>query len=185
MSRLFGSIRQIAFVVRDIDVALRYWTETLGVGPFFVLRRTTPGDYRYRGKPSPAPLLSVALANSGDVQVEIIQQHDDKPSAYRDYLAEGKEGFQHVSSWLTRPEYDETIARVRGAGTVVVHEGVVRESNVRFAYFETDLAPGGLVYEIADVMDPSIYPLVSMIADAARGWDGRDPIRDIPALEAP
>ena len=185
MSRIFGSIRQIAFVVRDINAALRYWTETLGVGPFFVLRRTTPGDYRYRGRLSPAPLLSVALGNSGDVQVEIIQQHDDKPSAYRDYLAKGQQGFQHVSSWLTRAEYDETLARVRSAGTVVVHEGVVRESNVRFAYFETDTVPGGLVYEIADVMDPSIYPLIQTIADAARSWDGRDPVRDIPALSAP
>jgi len=44
MSRKFGAIRQIAFIVRDLDAALRYWTETLGVGPFFVLRRTTPGD---------------------------------------------------------------------------------------------------------------------------------------------
>ena len=74
MSRTFGAIRQIAFIVHDLDAALRYWTETLGVGPFFVLRRSTPGDYRYRGKPSPAPCLSVALGNSGDVQVEIIQQ---------------------------------------------------------------------------------------------------------------
>jgi len=35
MSRLFGEMRQVAFVVRDLDQALRYWTETLGVGPFF------------------------------------------------------------------------------------------------------------------------------------------------------
>ena len=55
MSRTFGAIRQIAFIVRDLDTALRYWTETLGVGPFFVLRRSTPADYCYRGKPSPAP----------------------------------------------------------------------------------------------------------------------------------
>ena len=36
MSRTFGAIRQIAFIVHDLDAALRYWTETLGVGPFFV-----------------------------------------------------------------------------------------------------------------------------------------------------
>jgi len=185
MSRTFGAIRQIAFIVRDLDDALRYWTETLGVGPFFVLRRSTPGDYRYRGKPSPAPCLNVALGNSGDVQVEIIQQHDDAPSAYRDFLAKGKEGFQHVSSWLTRAEYDATMTRLRGAGAVVVHEGVVREANVRFAYFETDLVAGGFVYEIADMLDPSIYPFAEMIAEAARTWDGRDPVREIPSLGPP
>jgi hypothetical protein len=36
MSRAFGPIRQIAFVVRDIDAAMRQWTEVLGVGPFHV-----------------------------------------------------------------------------------------------------------------------------------------------------
>jgi hypothetical protein len=63
-----------------------------------------------------------------------------------------------------------------------VHEGVVREANVRFAYFETDLVPGGFVYEIADMLDPSIYPLAEMIADAARDWDGSDPVREIPSV---
>ena len=114
MSRRFGSIRQIAFVVRSLDRTLRYWTETLGVGPFFVFRNMSPEDFRYRGEPSPAPRLSVALGNSGDLQVELIEQHDDRPSAYRDFLAAGREGFQHVSSWLTRAEYDATLVRVAG-----------------------------------------------------------------------
>jgi catechol 2,3-dioxygenase-like lactoylglutathione lyase family enzyme len=179
MSRLYGSIRQIAFVVRDLEGALGYWTDTLGVGPFFLLRRIAPADYRYRGAPSPAPCLSLALGNSGDVQVELIEQHDDRPSAYRDFLASGREGLQHVSSWLTRAEYDAIMAGARAHGVVAVHEGAIPGSDVRFAYFATDTAPGGLVYEIADVMEPHIYPLMQMIADAARGWDGRDPVREL------
>jgi catechol 2,3-dioxygenase-like lactoylglutathione lyase family enzyme len=179
MSRLFGSIRQVAFVVRDLDAAIRYWTETLGVGPFFVLRNVTPENYRYRGDPSPPPTLSIALANSGDVQVELIQTHDDRPSAYREFLADGREGFQHVSAWVTRAEYDATMARALEAGTTVIHEGSVPGAGVRFAYFATDRVPGGLVYEIADTMEPTVYPLMQMIADAARGWDGSNPVRDL------
>ena len=179
MSRRFGTIRQIAFVVRDLEQALGYWTQTLGVGPFFVMRRMTPLDYRYRGQPSRAPVLSVALANSGDVQVELIEQHDDAPSAYRDFLASGREGFQHVSSWLTRAGYDETMAAARRDGLTAIHEGVVPGSEVRFAYFATEVSPGGLVYEVADCMEPHIYPFIQMIADAARDWDGQDPIREI------
>ena len=53
MSRRFGSVRQIAFVVPSIDQALGYWTGTLGVGPFFVMRKMEPLSYRYRGEPSP------------------------------------------------------------------------------------------------------------------------------------
>ncbi len=165
MSRLFGSVRQIAFVVHDVERALRYWTETLGVGPFFVLRELTPDTFRYRGTPSPSPTLTLAFGNSGDLQVELIQQHDERPSAYLDFLASGREGLQHVSSWLTRAEYDATMARMVAAGTSVAHEGAMAGGGVRFAYFGTDAAaPGGIMYEIAD---------------AARDWDGSDPIREL------
>jgi catechol 2,3-dioxygenase-like lactoylglutathione lyase family enzyme len=180
MSRLFGSVRQIAFVVRDLDPVLRYWTETLGVGPFFVMRSVSPGNFRYRGKASPAPSLSIALGNSGEVQVEIIQQHDERPSAYQDFLASGREGFQHVSSWLTRAEYDATMDRLIDAGATLSHDGTIPGAGVRFAYFATDVAPGGLMYEIADVMEPQTYPFMQMIAEAAKQWDGRHPVRDLP-----
>ena len=38
MSRIFGEMRQIAFVVPDINRAMKYWSETLGVGPFSIKR---------------------------------------------------------------------------------------------------------------------------------------------------
>src|SRR5262245_57823720 len=125
MSRIFGEMRQIAFVVRDLDKALRYWTETLGVGPFFLLRDLVPDGYRYRGKPAPAPRITLALGYSGEFQVELIQQHDDKPSAYHDYLQSGREGFQHVSSWMTRPEYDAAVERILRSGVQLAHEAAM------------------------------------------------------------
>jgi catechol 2,3-dioxygenase-like lactoylglutathione lyase family enzyme len=177
---MLGAVRQLGFVVRDLDRALEYWTKTLGVGPFFTIHKVTPEKWRYRGQPSPAPCVSIALANPGDVQIEIIQQHDDQPTAWRDFLASGREGFHHVSSWLTRAEYDAAVARMLAAGTVVISEGVVPGSGERFAYLATDSGPGGLVFEIADAME-ACYPLTQMVAEAARGWDGRDPIRAVPA----
>ena len=179
MSRFFGPMRQIAFVVRDLDRALQYWTQILGVGPFFALRNLSPEQYRYRGQASPPPRVSIALGNSGDLQVEIIQQHDDRPSAYRDFLHAGREGFQHVSAWLTAAEYDATMAAHLRDGLAVAHEGVIPGSGVRFAYFATDAAPGGLMYEIADVIDSPAYALMQMVADAACGWDGAEPIREL------
>lgn len=179
MSRRFGAVRQIAFVVHDIDLTLRYWTETLGVGPFFVFRKMAPAEFRYRGKPSPPPCLSIALGNSGDLQVELIQQHDDNPSAYRDFLASGREGFQHVSSWLSRAEYDATMSRLLAEGAVPAHEGVVPGAGVRFAYFDTDVVAGGLMYEMADAMEPQAAMVMGMISDSARDWDGSNPVRNL------
>ncbi len=51
MSRIFGEVRQNGYVVRDIDAALKHWTEVLGVGPFFYFERAPVSDFRYRGEP--------------------------------------------------------------------------------------------------------------------------------------
>jgi catechol 2,3-dioxygenase-like lactoylglutathione lyase family enzyme len=182
MSRLFGEMRQIAFVVRDIDAALEYWAETLGVGPFFLLRDLVPENYRYREKPAHGPRMTVALGYSGDFQVEVIAQHDDHPSAYRDFLVAGREGFQHVSSWMTRAEYDRERERIRARGTIAVHEGAIPGSGIRFAYFATDDVSGGFLYEIAEVKEPAPYEMMMKIRDASRSWDGKKPVREITEL---
>ena len=91
MSRLFGDIRQNGYVVRDIERAMRHWTETLGVGPFFYIEKVPVRNFRYRGAPSDLD-MSVALANTGALQIELIQQRNDAPSMYRDFLARGPEG---------------------------------------------------------------------------------------------
>ena len=71
MSRFFGEIRQAGYVVPDIEAAMRYWTDVLGVGPFFYNERVPIGNYVYRGR-SYEPHNSVALANSGPLQIELI-----------------------------------------------------------------------------------------------------------------
>lgn len=179
MSRIFGEMRQIAFVVRDLDRALRYWTETIGVGPFFMIRDLVPDRWFYREMPAAPPRITIALGFSGEFQVEIIQPHDDNPSAYRDFLVAGREGFQHVSSWMTRAEYDREREHLRKTGVVAVHEGSIPGNNIRFAYFATDVETGGFLYEIAEVKEPPVYEMMMMIRDAAKTWDGKDPIREL------
>lgn len=179
MSRIFGEMRQIAFVVRDLDRALRYWTEVMGVGPFFLLRDLVPENFHYRGEPSPAPRITLALGNSGDVQIELVHQHDDRPSAYRDFLAARHEGSQHVSSWVTRAEYGPARERILASGVKIAHEGSMPGSGIRFVYFETGDGPGGLLYEMSEAKEPPVCDMMLMIRDEARTWDGADPVREV------
>ena len=76
MSVLPGPIRQIGYVVTDLDRAIASWVE-LGVGPWLVIRGL-PMRALYRGEPCETT-LSLALSNSGELQVELIQQQDDTP----------------------------------------------------------------------------------------------------------
>src|SRR5579862_8744810 len=74
MSRIFGDMRQIGIVVKDIDKAMRHWVEVCGIGPWFYAEKLPLTAYSYKGVAQPIPHLSIALANSGDIQLELIQQ---------------------------------------------------------------------------------------------------------------
>lgn len=180
MSTIFGELRQIAFVVPDIDAAMRYWVQTLGVGPFFIKRAIEFKNYRYRGEALPSPMVSIALANSGNVQIELIQQHDIRPSIYKEFLDSGRSGLQHVSSWLTRAEFDRKKAELLARGLRIAQECTIPASGVRLAYFDTD-SGNGLVFEIADLAEPNQLERVTKIAREARHWDGVLPVREVKA----
>lgn len=72
---------QTAWVVRDIEIAMRNWVEQALVGPFFLLPHAPIGDCRYRGS-EVAIDFSVAVAQVGPMQVELIEQHDSQPSPF-------------------------------------------------------------------------------------------------------
>ena len=171
MSRIFGDLRQNGYVVRDVEAAMRHWTEVLGVGPFFYFERVPIEDFRYRGEPSPLE-VSIALANSGALQIELIQQRNDAPSMYRDFLAAGREGLQHVAYWTE--SFDQDLARYEKAGHGIGQSGRIGESG-RFVYLDTEAHPGTVV-EISEISGPK-GRFFAHIAERARDWDGSDPIQ--------
>src|SRR4051794_31903740 len=178
MSKQFGPIRQLGYVVPDIEAAMAYWSGTLGVGPFFYNPRVPIENYRYRGERY-EPHNSVALANSGSVQVELIQPRNDVPSMYRDFLRAGHTGLQHVACWTEN--YDADLERLLGQGFKPVMGGEVGERG-RFVHFDTEYHPGAVV-ELSEVAGPK-GEMFRLIRSAAESWDGKDPVRPFPNLAA-
>lgn len=170
VSRIFGRIRQNGYVVRDIESAMAHWTQRLGVGPFFYVERAPIDDFTYMGERSDLE-VSIALANSGGLQIELIQQRNEAPSMYRDFLAAGREGLQHVAYWSE--EMDAELERAAALGYRVGQSGSVG-ANGRFVYFTTEGHPGTVV-ELSEVCGAK-GALFRHIADAAAGWDGTKPI---------
>ena len=176
MSRFFGEIRQLGYVVPDIEAAMDYWSRELGVGPWFYNPKVPIVNYRYRGA-SYQPHNSVALANSGPLQVELIQTRNDVPSMYRDFTQAGNTGLQHVAYWTQ--DYDADLARLTAQGLKQVMSGEVGERG-RFVYFDTEYHPGTVI-ELSEVAGPK-GTMFRMIREASEGWDGRDPVRPFPDL---
>lgn len=176
MSHFFGEIRQLGYVVRDIEQAMAYWSKTLGVGPWFYNPKVPIKNYQYKGE-SYEPHNSVALANSGFIQVELIQTRNDAPSMYKDFLAQGLTGLQHVAYWTQ--SYDSDLERLTAQGFTPVMSGEVGERG-RFVYFDTEYHPGTVI-ELSEVAGPK-GKMFDMIRAASENWDGTDPVRPFPDL---
>jgi hypothetical protein len=172
MTPLPGPVRQIGYVVTDLDQAMASWVQ-LGVGPWFVLRGL-PMQADYRGEPC-TTTLQVAWSNSGELQIELIQQLDDTPSIFTEFLAARGPGFHQLAYWAT--DFAATMAAVEKAGWPVVWSGG-EGYGVRFAYVEPPNAPAHIsqVIEISELNDATAANAI-FIHDAAAEWDGRDPIR--------
>lgn len=177
MSRFFGEIRQVAYLVPDIEAAMDHWSRVLGVGPWYYNPRVPIRNYRYRGERH-EPHNSVALANAGSLQIELLQPRNEVPSMYRDFLRAGHQGVQHVAYWTE--SFDADLARAEAAGFVVCMGGEVGE-NGRFVYFEDRSSLPGTTIELSEVAGPK-GKLFKLIREAAAGWDGSDPVRPFPDL---
>ena len=176
MSRFLGEIRQLGYVVPDIEAAMDYWSKTLGVGPWFYNPKVPIVNYTYRGE-SHQPHNSVALANSGYVQVELIQTRNDVPSMYRDFQQAGRTGLQHIAYWTDN--YDADLERLLKQGFKPVMSGEVGERG-RFIYFDTEYHPGTVI-ELSEVAGPK-GRMFDLIREASEGWDGQDSVRPFPDL---
>jgi hypothetical protein len=169
MSVLPGPIRQIGYVVTDLDQAIASWAN-LGVGPWFVIR-DLPMRALYRGEPCETT-LSLALANSGEMQVELIHQTDDTPSIFTEFLESNGPGLHQLAYWTA--DFEATMRDVEHAGWPVVWCGG-EGFGVRFAYVEPPGGPAAVI-EISELTDATLASSTH-IRDAAASWDGSDPIR--------
>ena len=196
MSRIFGNLIQIGYVVTAIEAVMHYWATTLGVGPWFYIERLSVPDFTYMGEPS-AVDLSLALANSGTMQIELIQQRNDASSMYRDFQEDidtyGEHVYDHAGvQHLGYGTYDfaRTVGQALAAGYWVAQQGT-GGARGPFAYLRPDgvcqchrtrhcrFVGGDEVGTVIEVMDLSYgrAELFAGIAAAARDWDGRDPVR--------
>ena len=170
MSQPLDTVRQLAYVTRDLDAAIKYWVDVLHVGPFFLLEHITLENQRYRGTPSNVE-LTIALGNSGGMQIELIQQHADTPSVYKEFLDASRVGLHHFG--IMPLDYQATSAHYQASGHEAAFELTVGDAQV--VYFDTVQAIGHFteLWQDSDI----ITRLALMVENAAKNWDGKDPVR--------
>jgi hypothetical protein len=169
-------IVQIGWVVDDLDAAVPQFVALTGAGPFFVKRHVALSGVTYRGKPS-AFDHSMAVGWWSSVEVELMQQHCDNPSALRDQYAPGQTGIVSVA-WFA-PDIRAEIERMNGMGFPTVHV-IGDERGGPVAWFDTRPALGTMVEVYED--EPTRRARKAAIREASVGWDGTDPLRPAASL---
>jgi methylmalonyl-CoA/ethylmalonyl-CoA epimerase len=126
---------QTAFVVRDLDAAVRHWADDLGIGPWSVWTMRPPRllDPVYHGEAVPFAFRH-ALAMSGNLQFELVEPIDG-PSIFTDQLDSIGEGPNHVGAIVE--DHQAAVDALLERGFVPLQSGRFGASeDGRFAYFQ-------------------------------------------------
>jgi methylmalonyl-CoA/ethylmalonyl-CoA epimerase len=167
-----GPVGQLAYLPRDFDAAVRYWTQTMGVGPFFLMENVALGDCKYKGAATDA-VFSIAIAYWGDVQIELVRAENDAPSIYTGEYAV-TDGLHHVCIFV------DSIAEARAAcaqaGVQILVEGTVGADGA-VIYVDAGGGPGTVIELLQNMTGAA--GVFQMIKDAGVKWDGTEPLRKL------
>lgn len=162
---------QTAFVVPDLRAAINRYVNEARIGPWFLLDRLDSSEGSYRGAPSRSA-ITLAMAFSGGLQIELIQPLDDQPSVYKELIDARGHGFHHFGKVVT--DLDAETERLRACG----HDEVFRmpvPTGGDVVYFDAKGALPGFL-EIFEGT-PGMEAAFTRFQQASVGWDGSDPVR--------
>jgi hypothetical protein len=166
-------IIQNAYYVSDLDAAIARFHQLWGLGPFFVRRHIALDNVVYRGEPSELD-ISAAYTQSGDIMIELVTQHNDAHSTFRDRYQPTESGFHHVA--LAFGDHDQQVKRFNELGYASVTSFKTAEG--RGATYLDTVAAISHATEIYIVND-SLRELYASVRHAAETWDARDLVIDL------
>jgi hypothetical protein len=172
LSPILGPATQLGFVVRDVEAAMRHWIDIFGVGPFVCMERGVsqpPSVTFMRGAPVKVE-LRLAFGFMGEMQIELIEQVNDSPSPYSEFLAAGREGLQHLGFWVH--DHAQATRTVEAAGYEPVYEIRVAGQELPIVYYDSPSLYGPML----ELVPPKWRRSREAIRAATQAWTGGDPV---------
>ncbi|HWW48387.1 MAG TPA: VOC family protein [Xanthobacteraceae bacterium] len=172
----FGGVIQIAYTVEDIEQSMKAFTDQFGLGPWFVSGPFVPSEGIYRGQPTDMT-VTLAVAYSGHMMVELIQQHDDKPSVYQEFIRKKGHGFHHWA--VGARDLKAAVQSYKNKGYEVAFSDR-SPRGVQIVYMDTSRDLPGMI-EIIEITD-ALEDIYQEMYEASLDWDGTDPVRKARAV---
>jgi hypothetical protein len=144
---------QIAYVTNDLDAAIALFERDYGAPGFFVFSNVPPGVENPEG-----PVLKIALAKVGGVEIELIEPQGDSAPLFSDPLPAGPDlaiVFHHVAMRIDGPlaNWDRHVASIDTAKHKIVFGGAMGD-DLRYFYTDERSALGHFVEHVW--MSPTI-----------------------------
>ncbi len=167
---------QYAWHVPNLEDAIDYWANTVGVGPFFVneVDSSTMEGFKYRGGEGKLT-MRLCWGQSKEGQIELIEVTSSEPNVYHDLIPKAQTGFHHIGIWSDDYSKDKELLLSQGY-ELAMDMGV----NTNICYFDTSAQSGNML-ELIERND-GIVGLFALIAQAADEWDGTKPMRSMSEL---
>lgn len=172
-----GPIDQICFITTDIPASCELWARTFGVGPFFHMQHVDLLDVTFRGTPTHID-QSIALGYWHGLQIEFIHQHNETETIFTDWTKGVRHGLHHAL--VNVPDVEQARKDLAAVGMTAAQEARVGMGG-EYIFFDTNIPD--LPYLEIIRLDPIFDKLFGYMKRAAREWDGRDAIRDVPPME--
>lgn len=181
MNHLFGPSAHTAFVVPDLAPVLDR-LEASGQGPAFQLKRLLSYG-RYRGQRHDM-VTDVAFVSVGGTCFEYLQQIDDSPSIYREFLEQNPQGgMHHVAYYSSDFAADRDRAAKAGLPLDIVQEFMTEDETV----FEIYMEPRGCLDAVLTqfMYNGPSEAVFAMMEGKSAAWDGKQHRIDLYELMPP
>jgi methylmalonyl-CoA epimerase len=137
--RTFSRVHHVAVVVRDMEAALAFYRDTLGLVVELVL-------------PIESDRVVIAFLAVGETKIELVAPTDDTTGVAR-FLASKGEGFHHVC--VETPDVDATLADLAARGVEVIDREARRGAEGPVAFLHPRSCHGLLVELIEEPGGPA------------------------------
>ncbi len=168
-------IRQLAYFVPDARAAALRHFELHGSGPYFVAEHIPLRRAAHRGVERTLDHTS-AYGQWGSIMLEFVQQNNSGPSAFHDLYPEGsgRSGMHHVALFVEDLQMEIANFNAAGCETALYAE---MNDGFAFAMIDTVTERGHMI----ELYEPrrQLTRFYDYVADAARDFDGTDPVRTI------
>ena len=134
-----GAIHHVAVVVRDMDAAVRFYHDTLGLALATVL-------------PIPSDGVRIAFLPVGSSRIELVEPTDPSTGVAR-FLESRGEGFHHVCFEV--PDVAEALAKMEAAGVELIDHAPRRGAEGPVAFLHPRSSHGVLVELIEEPGGPA------------------------------